>query len=112
MIRRLLLMLLLSTTIVGCDWSDSEEATEASADSTMTAVSNPMTKEELESWLQERYGNVEQSQSLWMLNEQGSSGTFAYHLRDGRVIEIDGFATKDLEYFVDPSFDFSKLPEK
>ncbi len=112
MTRRLLVTLFVSMLLFGCDTSDSVEITEPSVNSVRTIASSPMTKDELESWLQERYGHIERSQSLWALSEEGSAGTFAYRLRDGRFIEVDGYATKDLEYFVDPSFDFSKLPAK
>ncbi len=65
----------------------------------------PMTKQDLEDCLTERYGEIEESQSLWVLTEEGSSGAFTYKLPDGGTIRLEGYATGDGVYYVDPSVD-------
>ncbi len=72
---------------------------------------NSMSKDELEIWLRERYGVIQPGIAMWASFGEGSEGPFVYKLSDGRTILIEGYATKDNEYFVDPSFDLSTLPD-
>ena len=113
-------MILISSFLAACEQGNNQGSYEVAQEQKgdlskgLENFSNksPMTKQDLEDCLRELYGEIEQMQSWWAMSDGRSRGKFAYRLPDASTIKVDGYATEDLGFYVDPSIDCSVLEKE
>ena len=77
----------------------------------MITVDDVQTRDELDLYLRQKYGDIQSLPSIWQGSQDSTFGDFRYRLSDDTEIAIPGSYTSSTGTIVDPEFDLRTLPD-